>query len=39
MANVHAPIETAGMTKDDMHALKEKVHQFMSDKLVEEGYR
>ena len=38
-ANVHAPIETTGMTKDDMPALKEKVHQFMTEQLVEEGYR
>jgi 1-acyl-sn-glycerol-3-phosphate acyltransferase len=38
-ANVHAPIETVGMTKDDMPALKEKVHQFMTEKLKEEGYR
>jgi hypothetical protein len=38
-ANIHAPIETVGMTKDDMPALKEKVHRFMAEKLKEEGYR
>jgi 1-acyl-sn-glycerol-3-phosphate acyltransferase len=38
-ANVHAPIETEGMTKDDMPALKEKVYQFVAEKLKEEGYR
>ena len=27
------------MTKDDMPALKEKVHQFMAEKLKEEGYQ
>jgi hypothetical protein len=27
------------MTKDDLPALKEKVHQFMTERLVEEGYR
>ena len=38
-ANVHRAIETVGMTKEDIPALKEKVHQFMTEKLIEEGYR
>ena len=37
-ANVHAPIETKGLTKNDMPALKEKVYNIMAEKLKEEGY-
>ena len=37
-ANVHAPIETKGLTKNDMHALNENVYNFMAEKLKEEGY-
>lgn len=37
-ANVHAPIETKGLTKEDLPKLKEEVHTFMSKALKEEGY-
>lgn len=38
-ANVHAPFSTEELTQDDMPALKEKVYQFMAEKLKEEGYQ
>jgi 1-acyl-sn-glycerol-3-phosphate acyltransferase len=38
-ANVHPPFSTKGLTQDDMPVLKEKVYQFMAEKLKEEGYQ
>jgi len=38
-AHVHEPISTEGLTQEDMPAFKEKVHQFMSEKLKQEGYK
>lgn len=38
-ANVHAPIETKGMTNADIPKLKETVYQFMTHALKEEGYK
>lgn len=38
-ANVHAPFSTKGLTQEDLPALKEKVHQFMSETLLKEGYK
>ena len=37
-ANVHAPISTKGLAHSDIPALKEQVHQFMSETLKKEGY-
>ncbi len=38
-AHVHEPFNTKGLTQKDMPALKEKVYQFMAEKLKEEGYK
>ena len=38
-ANVHASIETKGLTQKDIPELKEQVHEFMSEALKKEGYK
>jgi len=35
---VHPAIETKGLTKDDIPALKEQTHQFFQNQLRKEGY-
>jgi hypothetical protein len=35
---VHAPIDTRGMTLDDVDALKQKVFTIIEHKLAEYGY-
>ena len=37
-AIVHPAIETKGLTKDDIPALKEQTHQFFQNQLRKEGY-